>query len=141
MSMDGCLYCDRGERLQSLMYFICEVDGFPLYLNRNQTHRGRVILACNHHVATVAELTPQEATSFFAAVHRVTRALTKVYHPDQVNIGMYGDMVTHVHCHIVPKYKGDTDWNSVFQMSPQPPVCLDAEQIDLAAKAIATALL
>lgn len=130
------MYCEKGEKLRSLMVPICEVDGFPLYLNGNQTHRGRVILACDAHIPTIAALPKEKAEAFFGAVHKVTQALTEVYHPDQINIGMYGDTVTHVHCHIVPKYQGGPDWNGVFQMSPQPPVSISEEELSRAVQTI-----
>lgn len=132
----SCMYCEKGEALQSLMVYICDVDGFPLYLNRNQAHRGRVILCCDEHVPRIADLTAEKAAAFFGAIHKVTRALTTVFSPDQINIGMYGDTVTHVHCHIVPKYQDDIDWNGVFQMSPQPPVRLREEELRARAEAI-----
>ena len=137
---NACMYCEAGEKLQSLMVYICHVDGFPLYLNRNQTHRGRVILACDTHVPKIADLAPEKAAAFFAAVHKVTGALTRVFSPDQINIGMYGDTVTHVHCHIVPKYVGETDWNGVFQMSPAPPVTLSEDALMERVRAIAKEL-
>lgn len=135
-----CMYCEKGEALQSLMVYICDVDGFPLYLNRNQAHRGRVILACDDHVPTIAGMTAQKAAAFFGAVHKVTRALTAVFAPDQINIGMYGDTVTHAHCHIVPKYRDEVDWNGVFQMSPQPPVRMSEEELRARTEAIRNAL-
>ncbi len=124
-----CMYCEKGEKLKSLMTYICDVDGFPLYLNHNQTLPGRVILCCDKHIPKIADLTCEQATAYFAAVHKTVRALTAVYMPDQINIGMYGDTVTHVHCHIVPKYKDKTDWNNVFQMNPQPPVKLNEDEL------------
>ena len=138
--LNDCMYCDKGEKLESLMYYVCDVDGFPLYLNRNQAHLGRVILACDTHVPKIADLSPEKAAAFFAAVHKVCKALTSVYEPDQINIGMYGDTVTHVHCHIVPKYKDGIDWNGVFQMSPQPAVNLDEETLNKYAEAIKNTL-
>lgn len=140
MQNNGCMYCEKGEELDSLMAYICDVDGFPLYLNRNQAHRGRLILACDAHIPKIADLSQEKAASFFLSVHKVTQALTRVYNPDQINIGMYGDTVTHVHCHIVPKYRDEVDWNGVFQMNPQPPVRLSDEETEKAILAIREAL-
>ena len=137
---NNCIYCEKGEKLKSLMIYICDVDGFPLYLNRNQAHKGRVILACDEHIPTISELSSEKAIAFFGAVHKVCKALTKVFSPDQINIGMYGDTVTHAHCHIVPKYKDEIDWNGVFQMSPNPPVTLTEEDYAERADAIKKAL-
>lgn len=130
--MAACMYCEKDEKLHSLMVPVCEVDGFPLYLNRNQAHRGRVILACDEHIPQIPDMSPQKASAFFGAVYKVTAVLRRIYEPDQINIGMYGDTVTHVHCHIVPKYQGEEDWNGVFQMNPQPPVVLSDNEVNRA---------
>ena len=126
------MYCDKGEELSSKMDFICVVDGFPLYLNKNQAHCGRVILVCDEHIPKISEMDPQKSADFFAAVHKVTRALDEVYHPDQINIGMYGDTVTHAHCHIVPKYNGGDEWGGTFQMNPGKVTLTDAEYEEMA---------
>ena len=41
---------------------------------------------------------------FFAEVAQVARAVHKVFQPDKVNYGAYGDTGHHLHFHIVPKY-------------------------------------
>ncbi|MFQ8729698.1 MAG: HIT family protein [Enterocloster bolteae] len=36
----------------------------------------------------------------------MARAVHKVFQPDKVNYGAYGDTGHHLHFHIVPKYEG-----------------------------------
>lgn len=135
MAENTCMYCKGNEDLVSMMLPICEVDGFQLYLHKNQTYLGRSVLAYNEHVGTVAEMDPEKCRNFFAAAQKVTRAITEVLNPGQINLGMYADKVRHAHIHIAPKYEGGPDWGSVFQMNPLPEKHLtEAEYADLIAK-------
>lgn len=125
-----CMYCAENENLTNIMIPICDVDGFKLYLHKNQTYLGRSILAYNDHVATVAEMDSEVCKSFFAAAQKVTRALTEVLHPGQINLGMYADKVRHAHIHFAPKYEGGPDWGGIFQMNPLPEKHLSQEEYE-----------
>jgi ATP adenylyltransferase len=115
-----CMYCAENEHLQSLMLPVCEVDGFRLYLFRDQTYPGRCIVAFRDHKRKLSELTVGETADYFACIRRVAQMLDELFHPEQVNIAMFGDKVRHLHCHLVPKYVGGTDFGGMFQMSPAP---------------------
>ena len=125
-----CMYCARNENLTNLMLPICCIDGFNLYLLKNQAYLGRCVLAYHDHVGTVAEMDPQVEMRFFAAAQKVARALTNVFSPGQINMGMYADKVRHAHIHIVPKYEGGLDWGGIFQMNPQPEKLLSTQEYE-----------
>ncbi len=129
-----CMYCARSEALLNIMFPVCEIDGFPLYLFRNQTYRGRAVLAYSKHTEMVADMDAAECAAFFAAAHNAVKALNTVFTPVQINLGMFGDIVRHSHLHLVPKYEGTPQFGSIFLMDPQPGVYLtDAEYGQLAA--------
>ena len=124
MSDQTCMYCNKGDELTQTMVPIGAVDGYPLYLMRNQTYRGRVVLAYHEHIGKIGEMPPAKCAEFFLAVRKTARALTVVFQPGQINIGMYADKMSHLHCHITPKYENGPDWGGIFQMNPQPPVLM-----------------
>ena len=135
-----CMYCTKNEALLNIMIPICDVDGFPLYLNRNQTYRGRTILAYDNHTGKIADMEMKRGAEFFSAVQKVTKAITEVFNPRQINLGTFGDKMCHVHFHIVPKYEGGVDFGGVFQMNPQPEVRLNEEEYDEMIKSIRESL-
>lgn len=126
----NCMYCDKGEQLNSVMLPVCEIEGFPLYLMKNQTYRGRVVLACDGHIGKIADMDEEKSGKFFHAVYQTASILTEVFHPGQVNIGMYADKMSHLHCHITPKYPDGPDWGGIFIMDPQPPELLSGEEYE-----------
>ena len=94
--------------------------------------KGRVILAHKKHVSELIDLTDEERNDFFAEVAQVARAVHKVFHPDKVNYGAYGDTGCHLHFHIVPKYKGGEEWGGTFEMNSGRTILTDAEYEEMA---------
>ena len=112
--MNTCFYCENGEKLRSLMLEICELPYTKVYLNRDQKHRGRCIVALKDHKTEYFQMTPEENAGYFAEVSKVARAIFDLYHPDKINYATYGDGVPHVHVHIVPKYQDGLNWGAPF---------------------------
>lgn len=112
--MNNCFYCENGEKLRSLMIEICELPYSKVYLNRDQKHKGRCIVALKDHKTEYFQMSPEENAGYFAEVSKVAKAIFDLYHPDKINYATYGDGVPHVHVHIVPKYQGGLNWGSPF---------------------------
>lgn len=114
----NCAYCMKGELVAKFGYFCCEMDSSNVYVFKEQSHPGRVIVAHKKHVSEITSLTDEERNQYFKDINTVSNAIHKVFNPDKVNYGAYGDSGCHLHFHLVPKYKDEFEWNSVFQMNP-----------------------
>jgi diadenosine tetraphosphate (Ap4A) HIT family hydrolase len=117
MSSD-CFYCTRDQRLKDLMIEICQLGVSTLYLFREQTYRGRCIVAYKGHVNELYELEDKELALFMQDVTRAASAIKKAFSPDKINYGAYSDKLPHLHFHVVPKYKDGYTWGGTFEMSP-----------------------
>ena len=51
----------------------------------------------------------------------------KIFNPDKVNYGAYGDTGHHLYFHFVPKYKDGYECGSVFAMNPGEKTLSDEE--------------
>mgnify|MGYP000097892054 CR=1 FL=1 len=129
---ENCAYCMEGELVNLFGIKIGELESSKLYLFREQSHKGRVIVAHKKHVSELIELTDEERNDYFADVAKVARAIHKVFNPDKVNYGAYGDTGHHLHFHIVPKYKGGEEWGSTFEMNSGKTILTDAEYEEMA---------
>ena len=118
MKDQNCAYCMQGELLDKFGIFICDLDVSMLILFKEQSKRGRCIVAYKGHVSEMIDLTDSERNAFMADVARASRALHAAFKPDKVNYGAYGDTGCHLHMHLVPKYKDGDEWGSVFAMNP-----------------------
>lgn len=130
----NCAYCMKGDLVAKFGYFCCEMESSNVYIFKEQSHPGRVIVAHKKHVSEIIELTDEERNQFFKDINTVSNAIHKVFNPDKVNYGAYGDTGHHLHFHLVPKYKDEFEWNGVFLMNPGLKVASDAECEEIAKK-------
>ena len=130
----NCAYCMKGDLVAKFGYFCCEMESSNVYVFKEQSHPGRVIVAHKKHVSEIIELTDEERNQFFKDINTVSNAIHKVFNPDKVNYGAYGDTGHHLHFHLVPKYKDDYEWNGVFLMNPGLKIASDAECEEIAKK-------
>lgn len=130
--MNTCFYCENGEKLRSLMIEICELPYSKVYLNRDQKHKGRCIVALKDHKTEYFQMSPEENAGYFAEVSKVAKAIFDLYHPDKINYATYGDGVPHVHVHIVPKYQGGLNWGSPFDDTLPKQLLSDGEYEEMA---------
>jgi diadenosine tetraphosphate (Ap4A) HIT family hydrolase len=135
MADQTCFYCVQDQRLNDLMIEICELTASTLYLFREQTYRGRCIVAYKGHVNELFELTAEERNLFMADVAKAATAIKKAFSADKINYGAYSDKLPHLHFHLVPKYQDGPSWGSTFAMSPEDKVLLqEAEYTQLIQK-------
>lgn len=123
----NCAYCMNNELVDAFGIKICDLPASQLYLFKEQSHRGRVIVAAKKHVSEMTALTDEERSAFFADVNHAGEVLHSVFKPDKVNYGAYGDTGCHLHFHLVPKYKDDFEWGGTFEMNPKRKFLTDDE--------------
>ena len=125
-------YCMQGELVAEFGYPVCELENSFVYIFKEQSKRGRCIVAHKKHVSELIDLSDEERNAYFAEIAQVSRALHKAFHPDKVNYGAYGDTGCHLHFHLVPKDKGQDEWGGTFQMNSKKVMLGDAEYEELA---------
>lgn len=74
---------------------------------------GHLLIIPNRHVTNWFELTSEEQQAVMELVNQAKIRLDNTLQPDGYNIGINcgeaaGQTVMHVHCHLIPRYTGDT---------------------------------
>lgn len=128
---ENCSYCAEGELVAKFGIKICELNATKVYLFKEQSHKGRCIVASKYHVSEITALSDEDRNAFFADVNRVAKALHGAFNPDKINYGAYGDTGGHLHFHLVPKYRDGFEWASTFAMDPKQITLTEAEYNDL----------
>ena len=91
--------------------FVAALSVSSLYLTVNQTYRGHSQLIFDvRHVARPDQLSTAEWTSLCADLFAAQAALVRTLGPDHLNVESLGNVVPHVHWHIVPRYRDDPRW-------------------------------
>lgn len=101
------------------MIKIADLNCSTLYLNRDQTHKGRCIVSLNEHKEELFDIDQKKLSCFVEDVARVASIIKTAFSPDKINYAIYGDLVSHIHFHIVPKYKIGPNWGEAFENDPE----------------------
>ena len=81
------------------------------YLPHNQMYRGHGVLVFDpRHVTRLDQLTAEEWQAYSTDLHRVAQAIVGVCNPDHLNIESLGNVMPHLHWHVIPRYKNDGRW-------------------------------
>ncbi len=128
---ENCSYCAEGALLDAFGIKIMELPMSKVILFKEQSHKGRCIVACKRHVDDISDLPKEERAQYMEDVSLVAKVLRKLYNPDKINFGAYGDTMHHLHFHLVPKYKDGFEWGGVFAMNPGAVKLSDAEYAEL----------
>lgn len=76
----------------------------------------RVIL--NRHAAEMTDLDQSERSRLMAVVWAVEDALREVLRPDKINLASLGNVVPHLHWHVVPRFADDRHFpNPIWGMA------------------------
>ena len=103
---DETLTLARGERAFAL-------------LNRFPYTSGHAMVAPIAHVGGFSELDADTLAEMMGMVQRVVRAVEQAYHPHGFNIGFNlgeaagAGITDHLHVHVVPRWRGDTNFMAV----------------------------
>ncbi len=122
-----CLYCQNNETLDRLMIKIGDLEVSQLFLFKEQSYPGRCNVVYRDHGVELHELSDQQRNAFMKDVARVGQAIAAAFNPDKINYGAYADTLSHLHIHIVPKYKDGYGFGNVFEMNPQDIYLTDTE--------------
>ena len=118
--LPDCQYCRKDQRLDDLMIEIAPMQVSTLYLFKEQTYRGRCVVAYRHHINELFELSDAERDLFMADVARAAKAMQAAFNPAKINYGAYSDKLPHLHFHLVPKYRDGPSWGAPFTLMPEP---------------------
>ncbi len=122
-----CLYCRKNETLHRLMIKICDLGVSQLFLFKEQSYPGRCNVVYKDHAVEFHELSDEQRNAFMLDVARTGKAIAAAFNPDKINYGAYADTISHLHMHIVPKYKDGYGFGGVFEMNPQKITLSDEE--------------
>ena len=90
-----------------------------LYLAKSQTYRGHCQLIFDpRHACRSDQLSAEEWRRFCDDLYLAQRAILQVTRPDHLNVELLGNVVPHLHWHIVPRYFDDPRWGMPIWTTP-----------------------
>jgi diadenosine tetraphosphate (Ap4A) HIT family hydrolase len=86
-----------------------EEPGYPGFV--------RVILG--RHVREMTDLAPGERQALMDVVFAVEEAVRETMRPDKMNLASLGNVVPHVHWHVIPRFRDDRHFPAPIWAAPQ----------------------
>jgi diadenosine tetraphosphate (Ap4A) HIT family hydrolase len=129
-----CLYCQNNDTLHRLMIKITNLEVSQVFLFKEQSYKGRCNVVYKDHGVEFHELNDEQRNAFMRDVATVAKAIASTFNPDKINYGAYADTLSHLHMHVVPKYKDGYGFGGVFEMNPQKVTLADEEYDEMIAK-------
>jgi diadenosine tetraphosphate (Ap4A) HIT family hydrolase len=106
--MTDCPMCSRWHADSDLR--IVELPHSYVILNRDQFFPGYTLLFTKVHATELFHLDRDVRAALMEEVSAVAQALFSVYAPAKINYELLGNMVPHIHWHIVPRFASETLW-------------------------------
>jgi len=134
----SCPMCRRWEDDSDLR--IVELEHSRVVLNRDQFFPGYVLLFTRKHVTELFHLEPLERAGLIEEISTVAQALYDEFKPAKINYELLGNMVPHMHWHLVPRFMSEPLWPRPIWAEPHDEVVLSPDQyrqrIELIRKAL-----
>lgn len=107
---------------------VAELTYSTVRLNEDQFFPGYCFLVLKEHVKEPHHLSPPVRAAVMEEVFLVAKALESLFGPDKINLESLGNMVPHLHWHVVPRYRSDGLWpRPIWAESHDPqPIATDA---------------
>ena len=140
MTGEPCVMCDKYGRSGSPLH-IADLALSRVFLHEDQFFPGYVLLVLRRHVTELYDLSATERATLMEEVSRVAQALARVFRPVKMNYELLGNLVPHIHWHLVPRLATDPGLRSpiwTVEHPPTPPAPAAArERIESIRRAIA----
>ncbi|MFQ5498717.1 MAG: HIT domain-containing protein [Candidatus Zixiibacteriota bacterium] len=117
----GCIFCKRLKMADSARNLIIYRGRLAfVILNKYPYNAGHTMVVPKRHVGQIELLTEDEGAELFELTRRIVAVIKKALGPDSLNLGMNlgrgsgAGIPGHCHMHIVPRWRGDTNFMPVI---------------------------
>ena len=98
----NCALCEKNDETMLWQDRFCRV-----ILAREADYPGLCRVIPQRHVKEMTDLSTAEQTRLFLVVMAVEATLREVMAPDKINLASLGNVVPHLHWHVIPRYADD----------------------------------
>jgi ATP adenylyltransferase len=118
---NGCIFCPGKDRSKDEERLILHVGlRSMVMMNRYPYNNGHLLVAPVKHAGGLEQLNNKEGLDLLLMVRKTVEILKEVMNPEGFNVGLNlgrvagAGMEEHMHFHIVPRWKGDTNFMTIL---------------------------
>jgi len=131
-STNDCYVCSLLAHAKDSILLVSALEHGTVFLHQNQSYKGRCIYTFHQHYVNIVDVSSELFKCASVELQHACKAISDVFRPDLLNIAMLGNHERHLHWHIIPRYRNDSNWGNPPWPSEQR-VLSDGEYISLAA--------
>jgi ATP adenylyltransferase len=118
---EGCIFClKRNKKTDRQKFVILRGKKSFSLLNIYPYNNGHFMVCPARHIKNIEQLTKEEFLDLFEVLKKTKKLIEKILKPEGFNIGINLGKVSgagvdkHLHIHVVPRWKGDTNFMPVI---------------------------
>ena len=98
----NCVLCENKKNVfwENSSFYIVDVN--------DEIFPGFIRVISKRHVAEMSELSDNERTMLWSILHIVEKTMLAELRPDKINYAQFGNMVPHLHWHIMARWTDDS---------------------------------
>ncbi|MBX7173682.1 MAG: HIT family protein [Pyrinomonadaceae bacterium] len=97
-------------QLEKDTFFVGALNVSNILLMNDNRYPWIILVPRIHDVCDLTDLTLPQRTEFTEEINHVAGLMKQAYQPDRLNIGMLGNVVPQLHCHIIARFNEDFAW-------------------------------
>ncbi len=128
----GCIFCEKvADNDDQANYILQRGRKCYVMLNLYPYNNGHLMVSPYRHVPSPEQLEEDELTEMMLMLNKSLKVLRRAMHPDGFNVGINigkaagAGIEKHVHIHVVPRWRADTNFMPVFSNTRVIPELMD----------------
>lgn len=111
--MERCEFC-RIVKREAAAVVVYEDEETVAFMDKEPFNPGHTLVVPKKHYKYITDMPEEEVGSLFRVVSRLARAVFRASGADGLNLGQSNgeaasQQILHVHVHVIPRFKGDTE--------------------------------
>jgi diadenosine tetraphosphate (Ap4A) HIT family hydrolase len=123
----SCKICVGAWPLKN--HFLGDCGLTKAYVFEDQFFAGWTVLVLKEHVSELFELSKDGRGMLMEEVNYVAQTLAQVFDAKKMNYELLGNQVPHIHWHLIPRLKTDSDPLKPVWCVPHQPIQLPTDQL------------
>ena len=111
MDAQNCAFCEHEGA--STKTPIKAYTHWRIELYTSQYYLGRCAIILNRHIEDLFDISEQEQLELFSITKQLRNSIKQAFETDMLNYASQGNVVPHVHLHIIPRYKNPVNFAGI----------------------------
>ncbi len=108
-----CKFCDNPQSAE-LKLKIRDYECWSVFLWMHPYYLGRCFVKLNRHAEDFFDINEDEQKELFKIVRDLRSAIRGAFGAEMFNYATLGNIVRHVHLHVIPRYSNDVSFGGII---------------------------